>query len=86
MDEIRNDKENLRAINNDSAKKDLFNDSIDDRSYLDADHSTDKSNSNQIDVGLWSNIDFANLDLISKITNTVYRKNEVEWIVETYRK
>lgn len=53
-------------------------DSFDDRYYLDDDHSTNKFNSNKNDVGLWPIIDFANLYLISKIFNTVYRKNEVE--------
>ncbi|KAL2719688.1 myb-like protein X [Vespula maculifrons] len=63
----------------------LVYDPIEDRSYLDADHPTDKSNSNQTDVELWPNIDIANLDLTSKIHNTVFRKKEGEWIVETYR-
>ncbi|KAF7380344.1 hypothetical protein HZH68_016209 [Vespula germanica] len=56
----------------------IIYDSFDDRYYLDDDHSTNKFNSNQNDVGLWPIIDFSNLYLISKIFNTVYRKNEVE--------
>nr|KAF7390429.1 hypothetical protein H0235_017591 [Vespula pensylvanica] len=60
-------------------------DSFNDRYYLDDDHSTNKFNSNQNYIGLCPVIDFANLDLNSKIFNRVYRKNEVEWIIENYR-
>ncbi|KAF7380336.1 hypothetical protein HZH68_016201 [Vespula germanica] len=63
----------------------LVVDSIDDRFYLDADDFADKFKSNHTDVGLWSNIDFPNLDFTSKIPNTVYRKKEGDWTIETYR-
>ncbi|KAF7380375.1 hypothetical protein HZH68_016240 [Vespula germanica] len=61
----------------------LAHDLIGDRFYLDADDSTDKFNSNQIDVYPWPNIDFANFDLNLTNSYTVYRKNEVKWIIET---
>nr|KAF7390425.1 hypothetical protein H0235_017587 [Vespula pensylvanica] len=63
----------------------LAHDSIEDILYLDDDDSTDKINSNHIDVCPWPNIDFVNLDLNSTISNTVYRENEVKCIIETYR-
>ncbi|KAF7380337.1 hypothetical protein HZH68_016202 [Vespula germanica] len=40
-------------------------------------------NSNQADVGLWSTI--AILELNSNVPNTVYRKDEVKWIIVIYR-
>ncbi|KAF7379412.1 hypothetical protein HZH66_014783 [Vespula vulgaris] len=43
------------------------------------------NDSNQTDVGLWPNIDFVKLDLNSKVPNTAYRKDEVEWIIERFR-
>ncbi|KAL2719997.1 myb-like protein X [Vespula maculifrons] len=46
---------------------------------------TIESTSNQTDVGLWPNIDFVKLDLNSKVPNTAYRKDEVEWIIERFR-
>ncbi|KAF7379319.1 hypothetical protein HZH66_014690 [Vespula vulgaris] len=63
----------------------LAHDLIEDRFYLDDDDSTDKFNSNRIDVCPWPNIDFVNSDINWKISNTVYRENEVKWIIETYR-
>ncbi|KAL2745333.1 hypothetical protein V1477_006188 [Vespula maculifrons] len=59
-------------INNDSKKF-----------YFDNDDSRDKFNSKQNDVDVWPIIDIANLNLISKIPNTTYRKNEVKWMIET---
>nr|KAF7390434.1 hypothetical protein H0235_017596 [Vespula pensylvanica] len=50
----------------------LADDLFDDRFYLDNDDSTDKFNSNHIDVCPWPNIDFVNFDLNSTISNTVY--------------
>ncbi|KAL2750224.1 hypothetical protein V1477_001541 [Vespula maculifrons] len=63
----------------------LAHDLIEDRYYLDDDDSTVKFNSNRIDVCPWPNIDFVNSDINWKISNTVYRENEVKWIIETYR-
>ncbi|KAL2750249.1 myb-like protein X [Vespula maculifrons] len=52
-------------------------DLIEDRYYLDDDDSTDKFNSNRIDVCPWPNIDFVNSDINWKISNTVYQ-NDIE--------
>lgn len=59
-------------------------DLINDRFYLDNDDFRDKFNSNEKDIGGWTIIDLANLVLNSKISNIVYRKNEVKWNIETY--
>ncbi|KAL2711898.1 hypothetical protein V1478_018919 [Vespula squamosa] len=61
----------------------LVYNSIDDKFYLGNDDSRDKFNSNQNDVGVWPIIDLANLDLNLKISNMIYRKNEVKWMIET---
>ncbi|KAL2720003.1 myb-like protein X [Vespula maculifrons] len=55
----------------------LAPDLIEDRYYLDDDDSTDKFNSNRIDVCPWPNIDFVNSDINWKISNTLYQ-NDIE--------
>ncbi|KAL2719879.1 hypothetical protein V1477_021176 [Vespula maculifrons] len=91
MDEIRNDKKNLMTINNDFKKENLgikpedeeeVKGSTGDEEFEGEDKHND---SNQADVGLWPNIDFVKVDLNSKVPNTAYRKDEVEWIIGTFR-
>ncbi|KAF7380339.1 hypothetical protein HZH68_016204 [Vespula germanica] len=82
MGGIRNDKKNLMAINNDFKKENLGIKAEDEEKVK---GSTGDEEVEGEDVGLWPNIDFVKLDLNSKVPNTAYRKNEVEWIIETFR-
>ncbi|KAF7380341.1 hypothetical protein HZH68_016206 [Vespula germanica] len=91
MGEIRNDKKNLMAINNDFKKENLGIKAEDEEEVKgstgdeEVEGEGKYKDSNQADVGLWPNIDFAILELNSNVPNTVYRKDEVEWIIVIFR-
>nr|KAF7390420.1 hypothetical protein H0235_017582 [Vespula pensylvanica] len=74
---------NLYLINNDSKRKELGIKAEDEEEVEGV--TGDEEVDGEADVGLSPNIDFAILDLNSKVTNTVYRKDEVEWIIVIFR-
>ncbi|KAL2715901.1 myb-like protein X [Vespula squamosa] len=85
---IKNDSEKENLLIDAEEEKEVEDegkdyDSIDNRFYSNNDDSRDKFNFNQKDVGVWLIIDLANLNLNSKIPNTMYRKNEIKWMIET---
>ncbi|KAF7380335.1 hypothetical protein HZH68_016200 [Vespula germanica] len=78
---IWNDKGNLMVISKDSKRKNL---GIKAEDEVEVEGVTgDEEVDVDADVGLWPNIDVAILELNSNVPNTVYRKDEVEWIIVT---
>ncbi|KAF7380329.1 hypothetical protein HZH68_016194 [Vespula germanica] len=71
------------VINNDSKRKGLGIKAEDEEEVEGV--TGDEEVDGDADVGLSPNTDFAILDLNSKVPNTVYRKERVEWIIEIFR-